>query len=105
MGYKSVCLSCRKAFSQGIDFTKFQSDKLCPDCGKSMAFLSQRFRPPKKTDDKKWDVVEFLVENGFYYDHILETIYGGFYVEYPETLKEAKEFVEKYKAQARKKTE
>ena len=82
MGYKSVCLSCRKAFSQGTDFTKFQSDKLCPDCGKSMAFLSQRFRPPKKTDDKKWEVVIFLVEKGFYYDHIWKKIQNGVYEGY-----------------------
>ena len=102
MGYKSVCLSCRKAFSQGTDFTKFKSDKVCPDCGKPMALLSEKFKPPKKTDDKKWGVVKFLLENGFYYDHIFETIYGGCYVEYPETMKEAEEFVEKYKAQARK---
>ena len=96
MGYKSVCLNCRKAFSQGTDYTNFQRDKLCPDCGNSMVFLSAKFRPPKKRDNKKWEVVEFLVENGFYY----ESIYDGGYVIYPETMKEAKEFVEKYKTQA-----
>jgi len=105
MGYKSVCLNCQKAFNQGTDFTKLQAEKLCPDCGRPMVLLSHRFRPPKKTDDKKWEVVKYLVENGFYYDHVFEKIHGSVYEDYaiyPETMKAAREFVEKYKAQARK---
>jgi hypothetical protein len=48
-----------------------------------------------------------LVENGFSYYHIYKTLekkngiiisYQG-YVQYPDNLKEAKEFVEKYKEQ------
>jgi rRNA maturation endonuclease Nob1 len=38
MGYKSVCLGCRKAVSQGTDFTTFKKDKVCPHCGKRMVF-------------------------------------------------------------------
>ncbi len=79
MGYKSVCLDCRKAFSQGTDFTKFKRNKVCPDCGKPMSFLSEKFKPPRKTDDKKWAVVKLLVENGFDYsseisEDVLQTI-------------------------------
>lgn len=29
----------------------------CPECGKPMFLLSHLFRPPKKTDDKKWKTV------------------------------------------------
>jgi predicted RNA-binding Zn-ribbon protein involved in translation (DUF1610 family) len=96
MGHKSVCLDCRKVFSQGTDFTKFKRDKVCPNCGKPMVFLSEKFKPPKKTDDKKWEVVSFFVENGFDYS----TKIGGddYFISYSETLEEAKEVVRKYKA-------
>ena len=75
-----------------------------------MRLLSHRFTPPKKTDDKKWEAVKYLIENGFYYDHIYQNIeinsigvkiYQN-YATYPDNIKDAKEFVEKYKEQARK---
>jgi predicted RNA-binding Zn-ribbon protein involved in translation (DUF1610 family) len=104
MGYKTVCFNCRKSFSAAQ--TKIRERK-CPQCGKAMTWLSHRFRPPKNTDDKKWKVVEFLAENGFDYDHIWKSIQNGVYsglAVYPETMKDAEEFAEKYKAQARKRT-
>lgn len=109
MGHKIVCLECRKSFSQGTDFNDRKEGK-CPDCGRPMTLLPHRFRPPKKSEDKKWEVVNFLIENGFYYQHIYETFtqtINGFIkhknlVPYPENIREAKEFVERYKSQARK---
>jgi hypothetical protein len=50
----------------------------------------------KKTDDKKWEVVKFFVENGFDYS---TKIGGDVFIGYDETLEEAKEVVWKYKAQ------
>jgi hypothetical protein len=75
-----------------------------------MIILSHKFRPPKKTDDKKWETVKYLIENGFYYEHVYpkdETNSKGIksyitYVKYPENISDAKEFVEKYKKQALK---
>lgn len=75
-----------------------------------MTLLSTRFRPPKKTDDKKWETVKYLIENGFFYDHVyqkIETNINGVlsyqnYATYPDNIRDAKEFVEKYKEQARK---
>lgn len=93
MGYKSVCLDCKIAFSQGTDYTKFKNDKVCPNCGKAMAFLSEKFKPPRKTDDKKWEVVKFFVENGFDYS---SKIGGDVFISYNETLEEAKEIIRKY---------
>ncbi len=103
MGYKSVCLDCKKCLNRPIDTG---SGRLypCSECGKPMIQLSHRFRPPIKTDDKKWEVVRYFVENGFYYDHVFQKMEGSVlegYAEYPETLRDAKEFVEKYKAQSR----
>ncbi len=74
-----------------------------------MTLLPHRFRPPKKTEDKKWEIVKFLIDNGFYYQHVYENVtktINGFVkfenlVTYPENMREAREFVEKYKLQAR----
>ena len=109
MGYKVVCLDCRKAFSQGTDFENFR-ESVCPDCGKKMVFLNQKFKPPKKTNKEKWETVTFLIEHGFYYQHIYEkiemkngTILHQNHVAYPENLRDANDFVVKYKAQGRTK--
>ena len=84
-----------------------RKEAVCPDCGQQMTLLPHRFRPPKKADLKRWETIKYLVENGFSFQHIYETEekkehYNRKikYVEYPENLKDAKEFVEKYKSQA-----
>ena len=91
MGYKYICLDCRKAFNLGTDFNNTKVTN-CPKCGVLMKLM----------------VVKHLAENGFIYQHVYEKIeiesniivsYQN-YTSYPETLKEAKDFVEKYKAQA-----
>jgi len=54
--------------------------------------------------------VKYLIENGFHYDHVyqkIETNINGVtsyqnYATYPDNIRDAKEFVEKYKEQARK---
>ncbi|MGV0754728.1 hypothetical protein ACTS95_07990 [Empedobacter brevis] len=108
MGHKVVCLDCKKSFSQGTDFND-RKEANCSDCGKPMTLLPHRFRPPKKIEDKKWEVVKFLIDNGFYYQYIYEIVenkngvtnYQN-YTKYPDNLRDAKEFVEQYKDQARK---
>jgi len=107
MGHKKVCVECRvtlnRPFDIGSDLTY-----ACPECGKVMILLPHRFRPPRKSDDKKWEVVKFLINNGFYYQHIYEIVETKSritsrqnYVAYPENIRDAKEFVELYKHQAR----
>lgn len=109
MGYKKVCLDCRVSFNRKIDFGS-DLKYLCPNCGKEMILLPHRFRPPKTTDVKSWEVVKFLIKNGFEYQHIYENIetkatgikvYKN-YVKYPENLNDAKEFVERYHEQTLK---
>ncbi len=108
MGQKVVCLNCKKSYNTGTDFND-RRDSICPECGKPMIHLPHRFRPPKKTDSKKWDTVKYLIGNGFYYQHIYEIIENEgtvgprqIQVDYPENIKDAQEFVLKYKDQARK---
>ncbi len=77
MEHKSVCFNCKKAFSLGTDFTK-PKHRFCPECKGEVFVYPHRFRPPEKSDTKKWAVVEFLKQNGFYYQHIrkfVERIY------------------------------
>ena len=106
MGYKAVCIDCRKSLNRAFDFGS-QREYPCSICGKPMTLLSHLFKPPKKTDTKHWETVKYLVEHGFRYQHIYKTVerkngiiisYEG-YVPYPCNLKEAKEFVENYKEQ------
>ncbi len=109
MGHKSVCLNCRKCLNREFD-SDSDRDYLCSECGKPMTLLPHRFKPPKKTEDKKWETVKFLIENGFYFQHVYQNVerksngivvYEN-YAKYPENIKDAKEFVEKYKDQALK---
>ena len=105
MGYKKVCLECKIVFNRDIELgTKLKYP--CPECGKSMILLSHRFRAPKKTDLKTWETVKYLIENGFPFQHIYKIEDGKLtneYAEFPNSMKEAKEFVEIYKEQAYKK--
>lgn len=60
-----------------------------------------RFRPPKKSDDKQWKKVKYLVEHGFIFQKIYRKDGPVWYRErYPKTYEQAKEFVVKYKEQA-----
>lgn len=107
MGIKKVCLECKVTLNRPFD-SGSELTYPCPECGKSMTLLPHRFRPPKKAEDKKWETVKFLIYNGFYYQHIYENVetkngitsYQN-YIAYPENLRDAKEFVEKYKSQAK----
>jgi len=93
----------------GTDYENIKESK-CPECGKKMTLISHRFRPPKKTDDKKWEVVRFLVNHGFLYQHIYQKVIVNFngtksyenYVDYPDNMKDAKDFISKHKDQALK---
>ncbi len=104
MGHKKVCLECKIAFNRDFDSSGSELKYPCPECGKFLTLLPHRFSPPKKTENSKWEVVKLLVDNDFYYQHIsdLETMDKTLYVKYPDNLRDAKEFVIKYKNQARK---
>jgi hypothetical protein len=106
MGYKNVCLICRKSFNQGTNIKDIHNSN-CPDCGQPMVAINHRFRPPKKSELDKWKTVEYLIKNGFFFQKIYNKIENHAnktlkteLVPYPEKLREAKEFVKKYQDQA-----
>lgn len=107
MGHKKVCIECRLVFNRNFD-SGSELTYPCPKCRQSMLLLPHRFRPPKKTDEKGWQVVKFLLEHGFSFQHLYEERSSDYsnkpsttYAPYPKNLREAKEFVETYKEQAR----
>ncbi|UII77317.1 hypothetical protein LV716_05965 [Flagellimonas sp. HMM57] len=105
MGYKNVCFDCRKSFNQGTDLNEIRKSK-CPDCGKLIKQVTHRFRPPKQKDLKQWEVAKHLMRNGFLYEHVYKQIYEigevtvlANYATYPQNMRDAIEFVGKYKNQ------
>ena len=95
MGNKSVCLNCRISFSYGMDYDDIIS-RSCPQCQNEMINVDYKFKAPKKYYIKKWTIIKYLLENGFYFQHIYENNKA---VKYPENMKDAKIFVEKYSSQ------
>jgi hypothetical protein len=95
MGYKSVCLDCRISFSYGMDYSN-NVLRVCPQCKKQMINADYKLMPPKKNDIKKWAAIKYFFENGFYFQHIYE---NNETLKYPENMRDAKIFVEKYNSQ------
>ena len=102
-----VCLNCRKAFSTATD--NMHMPKKCPECANDFVFYNHKFKPPQKDDLKAWKIVSYLNEHGFNYQHVYKEVRvhrwesNENYEDYPRTLDEAKEFVIKFKSQAKKK--
>lgn len=103
MGYKIACLTCRKAFSNNLGHN--QKLGTCQECGSHYVYFNHKFRPPKRNNLKAWQVVKFLNENGFNYQHVNDKYvklrqYGYYtYAQYPKGMQQAKEFVAKFKTQ------
>ena len=104
-----ACFDCRKAFKRPYTvgeeersawlsrrFSGKQPSKAftlpiyhCPDCGGKMTMVGRAFRAPRHENIDSWRTVEFLVRSGFtFWSNVGRR---------PETLSEAKEFVEKHR--------
>ena len=109
MGHKKVCINCRESLN--LDISDYSSETYpCSKCGRQMTLLPHRFRPPKKSNNKGWELVEFLISNGFPFQHIYQIESNEChkklsynYVSYPKNLLDAKEFIIKYKKQSKNK--
>ncbi len=73
MGHKVVCLDCKISFNQGSDF-KYIRETDCPNCSKPMILLTHRFKPPKKSENKKWEIIRLLIDKGFHFQRIYDKI-------------------------------
>ncbi len=95
-----VCFGCRKAFKQPA--TAFA--RSCPQCGEAMTMLSRKFSAPRSNDLPQWKKVQFLVEHGFKFYSVYEpSEHGGQKkAKYPDTLQEAKLFVQQFSSKWQK---
>lgn len=91
-----VCLDCRRSFKRPFD--RDVTHRPCPVCGQPAIALSQKFKPPKASDDEQWAKVRFLVEHGY----LFQSIYDGHGrpVPYPATLKQARAWIKRRSVKA-----
>ncbi|WP_159065058.1 hypothetical protein [Thaumasiovibrio subtropicus] len=105
--YKFACFDCfvsfnRPAFKKGNNYTAWLAESeleyVCPNCGKTLAFMGRNFRSPKRTAESKWLASKLLWEAGFRYvgsgGHESETL--------PETPASARAFIKFTKHHAQK---
>lgn len=84
-----ACFACRKSFKQHMMASQLDKhEPKCPQCGDKMSMMGRAFKAPKHTNIKQWRKVELLVKNGFLFNP--KSHHG----KRPETLREAKAFVE-----------
>lgn len=86
-----ICLTCRKSFK------KARSTRICPECGQPTHRLHHNFRAPRSTAIREWDLVAFLVEEGYDFSGWVRRRCGPESVlerpGYPVNLREAREFI------------
>ena len=93
-----ACFQCCKSFKREIDYhsDKWLKELKCPECGGPSYNFGRHFKAPKKLDKKQWQKVRLLFDNGFQFQKIYDQENNGIQIPYPETLEQAKEFVERW---------
>ena len=94
-----VCFACRKSFK----YPAQPEPRVCPQCRRPMERLSRKFSAPRSTDLMQWRKVQYLVEHGFRFHTAYVPVAPGVSrsVDYPQTLQQAKAFVEFIEARRR----
>ncbi len=94
-----ACLSCKTAHKRHVEgsLSDYPLNMECPICKSTTFNLGRHFKAPKISDKDQWKKEAFLIENGFLFQKIRPEENCQDSVSYPKTLKEAKEFVIKYK--------
>ena len=87
-----ACFHCRRSFKR--PWERGVEQRPCPNCGAPAVPLNRKFKPPRADDAEQWKKVEYLVRHGFRFQSIYDS--AGNCIAYPETLKEAVEFVKSY---------
>jgi predicted RNA-binding Zn-ribbon protein involved in translation (DUF1610 family) len=89
-----VCVSCRKSFKRPWQDAVYH--RPCPSCGNPAIQVSRKFKPPKADDLEQWEKVQLLIEHGFLFQSIYDDTQSGRNVPYPKTLKDAREWINKW---------
>jgi len=93
-----ACFRCRRSFKRGVDYQGKDHVMVCPHCGGRAIDLGRHFKAPKVADIDQWKKVRYLVAAGFFFQHVHDD--ESRQVPYPKTLKEAQEFVSRYRSRA-----
>lgn len=93
-----ACLDCKTAHKRHVEGSPVEYPKRmpCPICKNEMFRVGRNFKPPKKSDARQWEKVNFLISHGFLFQKIYDEGLNGMSVPYPDTLEEARDFVVKY---------
>ena len=54
-----VCFACRKMFH------KSAQNCVCPQCAQAMIEMGTYFEPPKKSNQRMWEVLKALADDGY----------------------------------------
>jgi hypothetical protein len=87
-----ACFHCRRSFKRSYEPNV--GDRPCPHCGGLAVRLDRKFKAPPTDDCRQWAKVEYLVAHGFRFESVYNP--DGTLVAYPDTLKEAEEFVKRH---------
>lgn len=93
MGYKNVCVNCRISLSEGTNYELFNTNKTCPTCKSKMYFVNEKFKAPKKSNDKEWKIIEYLLLSGYDFRNLYCGHEQCIYFEFPKNLQEAETFI------------
>ena len=86
MGYKNVCVNCRISLSEGTNYELFNRNKTCPTCKGKMYFVNEKFKAPKKSNDKDSKIIDDFRNPYCGHEQCI-------YFEFPKNLQEAEEFI------------
>ena len=68
-------------------------NKTCPTCKSKMYFVNEKFKAPKKSDDKEWKIIEYLLLSGYDFRNPYCGQEQCIYFEFPKNLQEAEAFI------------
>lgn len=94
-----VCFACRKSFK----YPARPEQRVCPQCRGPMEGLGRKFSAAKSGGVMQWSKVQYLVEHGCRFHTAYVPLAPGVmrWVDYPQTLQQAKAFVEFIEASRR----
>lgn len=98
MGYKNVCLNCQISLSEGTNYELFNTNKTCPICKGKKYFVNEKFKALKKSNDKAWKIIEYLLLSGYDFINPIYGVERYMYYEFPKNLKEAEAFIRKMRS-------
>ena len=90
-----ACLECKTAHKRRLESSpsEYPLKMACPICKSDMYHVGRNFKAPKKSDQKQWMKIQFLISHGFLFQKIRPNGINNDSIPYPDTLEEAKEFV------------